>query len=353
MNIVAQRLLSQHLAGESWAHPAEVVQGLGAVQAQDYTQALWAIGVRLASATVGTVTQAITDRQILRTWPMRGTIHFVPAVDAKWLVNLSAPRMLARDGRRQALLELNETILGQCKDLCVAALADGQPMPRPALLQLFEDAGIRTQPSRGYHILWYLAQTGVLCFGPMQGKQPTFVLLDAWVPHARVLDRDEALATLAGRYIAGHGPATAHDFAWWAGLTLTDARRGLAAATPQLRQQQSDTSTYWLAADAPAQAQLDHTAVQLLPGFDEYLLGYQDRSAMLAAEHAPHIVPGSNGIFQPMIVVAGQIVGTWKRAARQNSLGATLNPLRDVAPYAPQLAQAAAQYRAFWETTPR
>jgi hypothetical protein len=180
-------------------------------------------------------------------------------------------------------------------------------------MALLENAGISTDGQRGYHLVWYAAQTGLICFGPMEGKQQTFVLLDEWVPDARHLEGDEALAELAKRYFLSHGPATVNDFAWWGGLTLTDARRGLAAAGPLLASDAIDGREMWLAKEAHSQTPPAQPHIRLLPGFDEFLLGYKDRSDVLDPAHAPHIVPGGNGVFKPTVVVGGQVVGTWRK----------------------------------------
>ena len=320
------RLFNQRIAGEKFEKPEEVVRWMGALQAQDYQQSLWAIGLRTQSATVVDIEQAIAHRKIVRTWPMRGTLHFVPGDDVKWMLSLSASRMLAQDRRRLAQLELDETIMERCKELFYDALKGNQRLSRPNMMQLLEDAGISTRGQRGYHILWYLSQTGLICLGPMQDKQQTFVLLDEWVPHSRVFSREEALAELARRYFTSRGPATIHDFAWWAGLTVADAKQGLEGAKSELVKDQVNGKECWMAGDARGQSVYDPSRVYLLPGFDEHLLGYKDRSAVLAAEHASKVVPGNNGIFFPTMVVAGQVIGTWKRRRKRNALEVVLDP---------------------------
>src|SRR5215472_1459933 len=264
------RLLNQRIEGEKCERPEEVVKWMGALQAQDYQQSLWAIGLRTQSATVANIEQAIVDRKIVRTWPMRGTLHFVPSEDAKWMLSLSASRMLANDRRRLAQLELDETIMQRCQELFVFALKGKRRLSRPNMMQLLEDAGISTRGQRGYHILWYLSQTGLICLGPMQDKQQTFVLLDEWVPHSRAFSREESLAELVRRYFTGRGPATIHDFAWWAGLTVADAKRGLEGAKSELAKDQIDGKEYWMTGDAEYQRVYDASRVYLLPGFDEH-----------------------------------------------------------------------------------
>jgi hypothetical protein len=347
MDIAHRRLLNQHIAGELFASPEAVVRWMGAMQAQDYQQAVWAIGLRMQSATLAAVEQAIANRKILQTWPMRGTIHFVAAEDAKWMLALLTPRRLAADGLRQRQLELDERILARCRDLFHAALQGGKRLTRAGMMTLLEDAQISPAGQRGYHILWYLAQTGLICFGPMQGKEQTFVLLDEWVPRPRQLSREEALAELAGRYFASHGPATIEDFAGWAGLTLTDARAGFEAAKAGLASEKQDAKVYWFAADTAGQTLQDPSSLYLLPGFDEYLLGYKDRRDVLAAEHAGKIVPGGNGIFLPMIVVDGQVVGTWKRRLKKNALEVTLVPFTPLGVSQAAIAEAAQRFSAF------
>jgi hypothetical protein len=215
------------------------------------------------------------------------------------------------------------------------------------MMELLEEAGIATTGQRGYHLLWYMAQAGLICLGPMENKEQTFVLLDEWVPHARELSQEEGLAELARRYFPSHGPATLQDFAGWAGITLTDARAGLEAAKAALRMEKGNGQAYWMSPDAPEQNAGKLSSVHLLPGFDEYLLGYKDRSAVLAAEHAAKIVPGNNGIFFPMIVVAGLVIGTWKRTRGKNGLDIVLKAFTSLGDAEGQIIEAAKAYSDF------
>lgn len=323
--IAALRLRSQRITGERCCSPAEAVRWMGAMQAQDYGQALWAIGLRTHRAILADVERAIAEHQIVLTWPMRGTLHAVPAADARWMLQLSAARTVAADSRRLAQLGLAAGDIERCKALFADALAGGKQLTRPAMMALLADAGINPQGQRGYHILWHAAQAGVICLGPRAGKQQTFVLLDEWVPNAVVLSRQEALAELAARFFRSHGPATVHDFSRWAGLTLTEARQGLDAAKPALASELRDTVEYWMDEALAGDAAPDTADCHLLPGFDEYLLGYKDRGDVLAAEHAEKVVPGKNGIFLPTIVAGGQVVGTWKRTVKRGDLHIALS----------------------------
>jgi winged helix DNA-binding protein len=342
-----QRLLNHRIAGERFGRPSDVVRWMGAMQAQDYQQALWAIALRTQSATLEEVEQAIANREIVQTWPMRGTLHFVAAENAKWMLEHLARRRLAADRARQRQLELDESILGRCGTLFHDALQGGGRLTRGGMLRLLEDAHISTAGQRGYHILAYLAQTGLICLGPMQGKEQTFALLDDWVPNARTLSREDALAELAARYFASHGPATGDDLARWAGLTLTDARAGLESVKPGLVSETRDAKQYWSSTDAPDPAPHDLSGAYLLPGFDEYLLGYKDRGDVLAAEHAGRVVPGGNGMFLPMIVAGGQVAGTWKRIRKKSGVEVTLSPFALGSIAAEQVAAAAERFSAF------
>jgi hypothetical protein len=320
MNTGTRRLLSQGLGDRPFARPEDVVRHMGAMQAQDYAQAIWGVAVRTAQSTLADVETAIAERRIVRTWPMRSTIHFVPPEDAKWMLALSAPRRLAAARSRLAQLEIDAATLERSAALLASSLQGGNRLTRPAVMALLDGAGISTDGQRGYHLVWHAAQTGLICFGPMEGKQQTFVLLDEWVPHARRLEGDAALAELAKRYFLSHGPATVNDFAWWAGLTLTDARRGLAAAGPGLVCEAIAGRDMWLAQDPHDTTPPTGPHVRLLPGFDEFLLGYTDRSDVLGVAHAPHIVPGGNGVFKPTVVAGGQVVGTWRKRATARAL---------------------------------
>jgi hypothetical protein len=346
-NIAYHRLVNQRIDGEKFEKLEEVVRWLGAIQAQDYLQSLWAIGLRLQSASVADIEQAISDGKIIRTWPMRGTLHFVPPEDAKWMLKLSASRVLARDGRRLAQLGLDEAIMERCKEIFYGALKGNRRLARPEMMKLLEEEGISTENQRGYHILWYVSQSGLICLGPMQNKQQTFVLLDEWVPNSRELSREKSLAELTRRYFASHGPATVHDFAWWAGLTVTEARSGLEATMPKLISEKIDGKEYWMTSDAPGHTAHDKSGVDLLPAFDEYLIGYKDRAAVLTVEDAQRIVPGRNGIFLPTIVVGGRVVGTWKRKLKKNSIDIELRPFAHLGDSDERAIEAAKLYSDF------
>jgi hypothetical protein len=318
LNITHQRLHNQHIAKATFDEPGEVVEWLGAVQAQDYLGSLWAVGLRMRKATEEDIEQAIADRTIIRTWPMRGTLHFVSPADVRWMLKLLAPRVIAGSSRR--LLQqfnLDDTTFARSKELFQYALQGGKQLSRDAMYKLLEAAKISTANQRGLHILCRLAQEGVICFGAREGKQQTFVLLDEWVPMTKAMEREESLAELARRYFISHGPATLQDFVWWSGLTTADAREGLEMAKSHLAREVVEDLTYWLPQSMSPVKDIARTA-HLLPAYDEYLVGYTDRSAAIDPIDSKR-ANFSNVIFSQTIVVDGRVVGFWKRTFKKGS----------------------------------
>jgi hypothetical protein len=303
--LTALRLSALGIAAADAPTPVDAVRGLLAMQAQDFAGALWSVGLRVPDATAASVEAAHTSGAIVRSWPMRGTLHLVAAEDLGWMLSLTGSRMVrAAEGRRRGLgLEAADFVLAE--DIVRGLLGGGAHTSRAELLAALRAGGLPTDGQRGVHTLGQLAQTGVL----VQSGRDVWTLLEEWIPAPRVLAPEEALREFALRYMLGHGPATARDLAWWSSLTLTDARAGLAAAGAELETLEVDGQTYYLRPGLEPAPRAAH----LLPGFDEFVLGYTDRTAQLAPEHFTTIVPGGNGVFHPTIVVDGQVAGTWKR----------------------------------------
>jgi hypothetical protein len=334
------------------ASVADVVTWFGALQAQDYASGLWSLGVRLPQLTRDDVQDALERREALRTWPMRGTVHLVPSRDAHWMLTLMGVRALAGAAKRREFLGLDEAVADQAVDVLGAALAGGGRLTRVQCVEALEQAGISGAGQRAYHLLWYASQQGVTCMGPQVGREQTFVLLDDWVPDPVRLDRDEALATIAARYVRSHGPVPRQDLAGWTGLTMADVRRGLDLAGDAVRPVSVDGREMWVApqvldASGPDPS-LDADAVVALPGFDEYLLGYKDRHLFLEPEHVNAVVPGGNGVFQATLVRAGRVIGTWKRTTSTARTVVAVTPLQPLRPADRRRVEAALQpYAAF------
>jgi hypothetical protein len=329
-DMICHRLHNHRLGQEKFERPSQVVTWYGAMQAQDYASIKWAVGLRCYDATDATIEQAIVNKTIVRTWLMRGTLQLVAASDVCWMLELLAPRIIAHSARRYLQLELDEVTFA----------------PRAEITLALEEAGISTSGQRGYHILRRAGLEGLICFGPIQDKQETFVLLDEWVPHSKNINGNDALAELAGRYFSSHGPATLQDFVWWSGLKTADARAGLEMVKTQLHQGTIDGQTYWVAQNGSIPKDLSPMAY-LLPAFDEYFLGYKVRDAVLDPKYDKQAV-SSNGVFRPMIVIEGQIVGIWKRSLNKGSVIITPNPFKSLTKAEIQtLLAAASQYGAF------
>jgi hypothetical protein len=310
------RLVAQRIAGPPLPSATAAVRRLTAVQAQDYPGALISVALRVDGGTRAVVEAALDAGDVVRSWPMRGTLHLVAAEDLGWLLELCGARPLAGAAKRRERLELTEADTERARDVAVEALAGGGRLTRSELLEVLEKGGVVTAGQRGYHLLWYLAQTGTLVLGPTDGREQLFVLSDEWIPAPRRLERDEALAELALRFFRGHGPATVADLARWAGLGRTDVRRGLAAVRGSLTALDVDGTEHLLDPATPElldAVRAEAAGAFLLPGFDELVLGYADRSAVLDPQFADRIVPGGNGMFRPTVVHRGRIVGTWGR----------------------------------------
>lgn len=321
--IARRRLARQHVASPKLRTPEELVSSLVAVQAQDFLGSLWAIGLRLPAATERDVETAVAERTIVRTWAMRGTLHFVAAADVRWMLGLLAPRMLRRAAGRTRGLGVDEAGLRRSRELLVGAMRGGGLLTRPEIYALLSSGGVRTDGQKGMHILWMLAHEGVLCLATREGRQQTFGLLDEWVPGGRSLTRDEALEELARRYFTGHGPATVMDFSWWSGLGVSDARAGLEAAASGLARHEAGGETYWEPKDAPELEGVSRGF--LLPAFDEFLVAYADRTAALDLDGRAK-PPTPFQVLSPAAVVDGLMVGTWKRSVTREGVVVRLSP---------------------------
>lgn len=304
---------------------AGIVEWFGAMQAQDMASGLWSLGVRLPGATLADVNQALERREAIRTWPMRGTVHLVPPADTHWMLDLMGVRALAGAAKRRETIGLSEQVAEKGVETLAAALAGGKRLTRAQCLAALAEAGLTLGPQMGYHLLWYASQKGVTCIAPHVGKEQTFVLLDEWVPTPHRPSREEALGIIAGRYFRSHGPATIKDMVRWTGLTVRDVRAGVAAAGDALTTVDVDGTA--MIAEAAALEPGEAGGWVALPGFDEYLLGYGDRTLMVDKAGEQVIVPGGNGVFSSTLVRAGRVAATWKRTLGTKAVTIDVFPL--------------------------
>jgi hypothetical protein len=331
--------LAPALGGPSCpASALDVTRSLGALQAQDYGSGVWSLGVR-SGLTLAEVEQAVERREIVRTWPMRGTIHWVPAEDARWMCRLlAAPRGTAL-ATRYAQLGIGESDIELSGRLFEEHLT--VPMSRPDVVALLVDAGIDPTDQRAYHLVGHHCMTGLLCQGPVIGKQPSFVLIDSWVPHSRKLSREEGLAVMAERYLRGHGPVTEKDLAGWLLKPLGLTREALTLVEAEVVREEVDGQVWLWHVDAPgcpggsvgeASETLGHSGVHLLPQWDEFLLGYKSRDVTLPPEHFHRVVPGRNMVFKPTLVIDGEVAGTWRRQQRSRQTVLEVTPFVPLGP---------------------
>jgi hypothetical protein len=313
-HIALARLRNQWIAASKAKTPKDVVSWMGALQAQDFPMAKWAIGLRLPDATRRVVESAIDSGEIIRTHLLRPTWHFVAADDLRWILALTAPQIAASVRTRHRQLGLSTEILNASTALIERALQREPALTRDEVISELSGAGIATDGSRAYHHLLNAELGGVICSGPTRNGKLTYALLEARVPGGAPVPREVALVHLARRYYTSHGPATLQDFVWWSGLSVGDARRGLEGAKPHLVSEEIDAQIYWFA-ESPHTDQADTHAVHLAPAYDEFLIGYRDRSAALPLDHFEKAVY-ENGVFRPAIVASGQVVGLWKRATK-------------------------------------
>lgn len=346
LDLVRERV-QRHLA-RSFAAPEDVVAWYGAVQAQDYLGSLWALGLRTRNATEAGVERAIAEKRIVRSWPLRGTLHFVAPADLRWMLELAAPATMARARKRHHDLGIDDATLARSRKIVERALRDGQVLTRPEMYEALARGGVSPEGQRGIHVLLRLSQERLLCFGPRRGKQPTFTLLEEWLPPTKKKTREEALAELARRYFTSHGPATTRDFAWWSGLVAKDVRDALESVKDELEHADEGGVTYRFVPVRTKKAAEAH-AVELLPAFDEYLVAYANRDALIA--RAPSLgaktINAGGGMLAPTIVVGGQVVGTWKRTLAKSVTFLPTVHAKLTATDAKEVAAAAERYAQF------
>ena len=312
--IACQRLVNQQISSTGFVSAREIVAHLGAMQAQDYAMAKWAIGARLPGATDETIEQAIDNAEIIRTHILRPTWHFVAAADLRWMLALTAPHIRRRLSTYSQQLGLSDEICLKSNNI-MAKILEGRQLTREEIMQDLNKAGIPTDPMRAMHLMFSAELEGIACNGPRRGKQHTYALIDERVPPTKPMLKEEALAELARRYFTSHGPATIKDFIWWSGLPAADARAGLEMAKSVLVCEKMDNKEYWFAVANTERAASG--AVHFLPAFDEFMVAYTDRGASLDPAFGKATIT-SNGIFKPIIVVNGKVTGLWKRTVKKD-----------------------------------
>lgn len=332
-DITDYRISAQHINGDLNSSQ-QVLEYMGAIQAQDYKASLWAIGLRCKEGTtLIDIEKAINERNIVRTWLMRGTLHFAVSKDIHWMMNLFASRLLRTAKMRDQHLGLSDKAIEKTKALFYTALKKEKQLTRKEMYNVLERGGVPSKNNLGYHMLYRAAWDGLICFGPQSGDEQTFVLMEDHIEERHELPAKQANAELARRYFTSHGPASIKDYVWWSGLTVKDAKNGIEKAGSALREEVIDGKVYYMSKNISKSG--NGRTVHLLPAFDEYLVSYADREAMLRNPHmqlalnqTPKTGNGSiihsNGVFVPVIVFDGEVVGTWGRKIVNGKMVITL-----------------------------
>jgi hypothetical protein len=352
LNLTGYRLANQQLAQQRFASPVGVVEWLGAVQAQDYAAAKWAIGQRLPASTDLEIEQAFAEGAILRTHVMRPTWHFISPADIRWMLELTAPRVNAISAYYYRQLDLDAAFFARSRKAIVKALEGGRALTRQELASVLQRAGLGKHDAPGAdlrmtYIMGRAELDGIVCSGARRGKQFTYALLHERAPGAKTRSRNEALAELATRYFTSRGPALLQDFAWWSGLTVKDARAGLEMAKSNLIGEISGDQTYWMPAAIPSMKNGGGRAY-LLPNFDEYVIAYADRRAICESAHVKTVDSRANVLFNHTIVLDGKIAGTWKRSIAKTRVTIEVKPFTPMnTAQTCKIAAAAKRYGAF------
>jgi hypothetical protein len=342
LEIAPARLANQLLGKKKGKQPGDVVAWLGAVQAQDFAAAKWALGLRLPHATDAGIEKAFNDGEILRTHVMRPTWHFVLPQDIRSLLALTAPRVQALNAHMYRKTELDAALLSRCHTVLSKALRGKKYLTRSEIAGRLAENKIEAEGQRLAYILMHAELEALICSGPRRGKQFTYALLDERAPQTKKLRRDEALAQWTLRYFVSHGPAQAKDFAWWSGLTLKEAQHGLELVAPQLAHESLEGKTYWFSPNTKIVKAKTPTAL-LLSIFDEYTIAYKDRSALGGERYLEKLLTMGNALTS-VLILDGQIAGTWKRTIQKGKVEIRLSPFRPLRPAEQAAVKAAAKH---------
>jgi hypothetical protein len=319
--LLSSRLYNQQLSVASFQTPAELVSWMGAIQAQDYAMAKWAVGLRIKNANDEIIENAITDGSIIRTHVLRTTWHLVTPSDIRWMLQLTAPGIYKQMAYYDRQLEIEQKELMKSAKLFEKTLIGEKQLTRPELEEIFTKAKFNCDGMRFGHLLMHAELQGLICSGAKKGKQITYALLEERVPAARKYNREESLAMLTQKYFQSHGPAMLKDYMWWSGLTAKEAKEGIALLGRKINNVSYNEEMLWYI-DLPDKIKMDKT-IYLLPNFDEYIVGYTNRDALMPENSGSELSREGNPLFSNTIIMNGQVYGTWKRTLKSN--GVTIN----------------------------
>lgn len=322
------RLHNTGLSHSPFKSPDDAVSYLGAVQAQDFAAAKWALGLRIKNSTDEDIEKAFNEGKILRTHVMRPTWHFVVPEDIRWMLELTAPRVKAVLAHYNRKLELDDALFARSNSAIAQVLQNNTYLTRQELKTVLANTGIETDVQRLAHIIMWAELDGLICSGPRRGKQFTYALLEERVAKAKKLSREQALSKLALSYFTGHGPAQLKDFSWWSGLTVKDSRYSLDLIESKLEKATINGKTYWFSAYAEVETPVSQSAY-LLSIYDEYTIAYKDRSDISEARYIERMISTGNALTA-VIILNGRVAGTWDKALKKSMVEIRLNPFRQL-----------------------
>jgi hypothetical protein len=345
-DIVGWRLANQQVSASRFTTVRDIVFWLGALQSQDYTWAKWAIGVRLQRATENKVERAIDDGLVIRMHLLRPTWHFVARDDVRWMLALTAPQIRASMRSRDRQLGITDDVVRRSNRVIARTLRGAGSVPRERLVAELEAAGMANRDNLAAHLLMRAETDQVACCSISRAGKQEYALFEERIPPAEPLKREEAIGRLAKRYFSSRWPATLQDFAWWSGLTLKDAKSAFEMVKSGFETEIVDSKTYVISRSLRAKFPDEHDS-DLLPAYDEMILSYADREALLPRSRWVKAVT-TNGIIKPLLVVKGQAVGTWSRTTNKEKVVVAIEPFRNMLRSVSEMVEKAAQrYAAF------
>ncbi len=346
-NISSLRSFNQQITGSKFKTAKEIANWLGAIQAQDYNMAKWALGIRLRNSTEIVINNDIDSGSIIRTHLLRPTWHIVSSDDIYWIQELTAPHIKSSLKYRDKQLGLTDTIFRKCYKIFEKTLRDRNHKTREEIMQELINAKIAVDNNRASHIFLRAEIDGIICSGKQKGSKPTYAILAEWVPIKKRTYGDEALKELALRYFTSRGPATVQDFSWWSGLSLSNSKLALELNKPYLISDTIENKTFWFD-DSSNLTNPINKKIYLLPAYDEFLISYRDRTASLLSIDNKKTI-SDNGIFYPTILIGGQIIGTWKRNIKDKHIILTINLFKTGIPdFSKILSKSASIYSEFY-----
>jgi|SRR5665647_2561941 len=322
-DILRLRLYNTGLSHSPFKNVADAVSYLGAVQAQNFAAAKWALGLRIKNSNDKGFEKAFNEGTILRTHVMRPTWHFVVPEDIRWMLELTAPRVKALLAHYNRKLELDDVLFAKSNAAIVKALQSHKYLTRQELKIVLMNIGIETNVQRLAHVIMWAELDGLICSGPRRGKQFTYALLEERVRKAKKLSREQALAKLALNYFTSHGPAQLKDFSWWSGLAVKDARDALNLIKSKLNQATLDDKTYWFPTHTNVTTPKSPSAF-LLSIYDEYAIAYKDRSDISEARDIEKMISMGNSLAS-VIILNGKVAGTWDKTLKKSTVEIRLN----------------------------